>query len=212
MFTLVSSPRDCAVLCLRVSTARQGFWNGSLPPIGVKNITAHLNRQRIFTRDGGRWGIGQIHRILTRKTYAGRHEFNEPGKTKELKPASEVIDVAVSAQIDQATFDAAQAHLRARNPGSRPSAPQRSHPFLSASAFAPTAPKRWRRAWGSRRSCPPWSRTRQDRPRTHPDRRAADVAANTFARWLNVLRSRKKRSASWDRRVICSGRSPPRAA
>src|SRR5882757_1449524 len=81
--------------------ARQGFWNGSLPPIGyrvaaaeqrgakvkkkleidplhadtvrliyrlalegdgtsgpmgVKNITAHLNRQRIFTRDGGRWG------------------------------------------------------------------------------------------------------------------------------------------------------------
>ena len=83
--------------------ARQGFWNGSLPPIGyrvvaaeqrgakvkkkleidplhadtvrliyrlalegdgtsgqmgVKNITAHLNRQRIFTRDGGRWGIG----------------------------------------------------------------------------------------------------------------------------------------------------------
>ncbi len=141
--------------------ARQGFWNGSLPPIGyrvvaaeqrgakvkkkleidplhadtvrliyqlalegdgtsgpmgVKNITAHLNRQRIFTRDGGRWGIGQVHRILTRATYAGRHEFNKRGKTKELKPVSEVIAVAVPPLIDQATFDVVQAHLRARNP------------------------------------------------------------------------------------------------
>ena len=141
--------------------ARQGFWNGSLPPIGyrvvaaeqrgakvkkkleidplhagtvrliyrlalegdgisgpmgVKNITAHLNRQRIFTRDGGRWGIGQVHRILTRATYIGRHEFNKRSKSKELKPVSEVIAVAVPPLIDQATFDAVQAHLRARNP------------------------------------------------------------------------------------------------
>ena len=141
--------------------ARQGFWNGSLPPIGyrvvaaeqrgakvkkkleidplhadtvrliyrlalegdgtsgpmgVKNITAHLNRQRIFTRDGGRWGIGQVHRILTRATYIGRHEFNKRSKSKELKPVSEVIAVAVPPLIDQATFDAVQAHLRSRNP------------------------------------------------------------------------------------------------
>jgi NAD(P)-dependent dehydrogenase (short-subunit alcohol dehydrogenase family) len=141
--------------------ARQGFWNGSLPPIGyrvvaaeqrgakvkkklevdplhagtvrliyrlalegdgtsgpmgVKNITAHLNRQRIVTRDGGRWGIGQVHRILTRTTYVGRHEFNKRAKSKELKPVSEVIAVAVPPLIDQATFNAVQAHLRARNP------------------------------------------------------------------------------------------------
>ena len=141
--------------------ARQGFWNGSLPPIGyrvvaaeqrgakvkkkleidplhadtvrliyrlalegdgtsgpmgVKNITAHLNQRRIFTRDGGRWGIGQVHRILTRATYIGRHEFNKRSKSKELKPVSEVIAVAVPPLIDQATFDAVQAHLRARNP------------------------------------------------------------------------------------------------
>ncbi len=98
--------------------ARQGFWNGSLPPIGyrvvaaeqrgaktkkkleidpihaetvrlafrlamegdgtsgpmgVKTITKHLNEHRIFTRDGERWGIGTVHRLLTRKTYIGRH-------------------------------------------------------------------------------------------------------------------------------------------
>jgi site-specific DNA recombinase len=141
--------------------ARQGFWNGSLPPIGyrvvaaeqrgakvkkkleidplhagtvrliyrlalegdgtsgcmgVKTITCYLNQRRIFTRDGGRWGIGQVHRILTRPTYIGRHEFNKRSKTKELKPAAEVIAVPVPALIDQATFDAVRAHLRSRNP------------------------------------------------------------------------------------------------
>jgi len=103
--------------------ARQGFWNGSLPPIGyrvvaaeqggqsqkeagdrpaarrtvrliyrltlvgdgvsgplgVKKAVSYLNSHRIFTRDGGCWGIGQVHRILTRTTYVGRHEFNKRG-------------------------------------------------------------------------------------------------------------------------------------
>ncbi len=141
--------------------ARQGFWNGSLPPIGyrviaaeqrgakvkkkleidplhadtvrliyrlalegdgtngsmgVKNIAAHLNQHRIFTRDGGRWGIGQVHRILTRTTYVGRHEFNKRAKNKTLKPISEIVTVEVPPLINQATFDAVQAHLHARNP------------------------------------------------------------------------------------------------
>ncbi|MHB1943327.1 MAG: recombinase family protein [Acidiferrobacteraceae bacterium] len=44
----------------------------------------------MFTRDNGRWGIGQVRRILTRPTYIGCHEFNKRGKTKKLKPANEV--------------------------------------------------------------------------------------------------------------------------
>jgi len=141
--------------------ARQGFWNGALPPIGyrivaaeqrgakvkkkleidplhadtvrliyrltlegdgvsgplgVKKVVSHLNSRRIFTRDGGRWGIGQVHRILTRTTYVGRHEFNKRGKTRKINPVGEVIVVAVPAIIDQGTFDTVQAHLRSRNP------------------------------------------------------------------------------------------------
>ena len=141
--------------------ARQGFWNGSLPPIGyrtvaaeqrgakvkkkleidplhadtvrliyrlalegdgttgqmgVKKIVSYLNSRRIFTRDGGRWGIGQIHRILTRRTYMGEHEFNKRSKTKELKPVSEIVTVPVPPIIDHETFDAVQALLKARNP------------------------------------------------------------------------------------------------
>src|SRR6267154_1100270 len=139
--------------------ARQGFWNGSLPPIGyrvvaaeqrgakvkkkleidplhadtlrliyrlalegdgtsgpmgVKNIVSHLNTRRIFTRDGGRWGIGQVHRILTRRTYIGEHEFNKRSKAKELKPQSEVVVVPVPPLIDRETFDTVQARLKAR--------------------------------------------------------------------------------------------------
>ena len=141
--------------------ARQGFWNGALPPIGyrivaaeqrgaktkkkleidplhadtvrliyrlalegngtsgpmgVKAIVSHLNARRIFTRDGGRWGIGQLHRILTRRTYIGEHEFNKRSKTKELKPISEIVTVPVPPLIDLETFDAVQTHLKARNP------------------------------------------------------------------------------------------------
>ncbi len=147
--------------------ARQGFWNGSLPPIGyrvvaaeqrgakvkkkleidplhaetvrliyrlalhgdgdhgqmgVKNIVSYLNRNRIFTRDGGRWGIGQVHRILTRRTYMGEHEFNKRSKSKELKPVSEIVVVPVPPIIDRETFDAVQALLKARHPTVTPSA------------------------------------------------------------------------------------------
>jgi len=146
--------------------ARQGFWNGSLPPIGyrtvaaeqrgakvkkkleidplhadtvrliyrlalegdgttgqmgVKNIVSYLNKRRIFTRDGGRWGIGQVHRILTRRTYMGEHEFNKRTKTKELKPVSEIVTVPVPPIIDKETFEAIQKLLKARNPKVMPS-------------------------------------------------------------------------------------------
>ena len=90
--------------------------DGTTDPLGVKSITTYPGGRRIFTRDGGRWGIGQVHRILTRTTYVGRHEFNKRTKAKELKPASEIVTVEVPPLIEQATFHAVQAHLRPRNP------------------------------------------------------------------------------------------------
>jgi site-specific DNA recombinase len=84
--------------------------------MGVKAIAKHLNERRIYTRTGGRWGVGAVHRILIRPTYIGRHEFNKRAKTKALKPVDQVIAVAVPPLIDQDTFDAVQAHLKSRNP------------------------------------------------------------------------------------------------
>lgn len=90
--------------------------DGTTGQMGVKNIVSYLNSRRIFTRDGGRWGIGQVHRILTRRTYMGEHEFNKRSKTKELKPVSEIVTVPVPAIIDRDTFGAVQKLLKARNP------------------------------------------------------------------------------------------------
>ena len=157
--------------------ARQGFWNGSLPPIGyrtvaaeqrgakvekkleidplhadtvrliyrldlegdgaagqmsVKNIVSYLNSRRIFTRDCGRWGIGQVHRILTRRTHMGEHEFNKRSKTKELKPKTEVVVVPVPPIIDHETFDAVQKLLKARNPKVVPAASSAARPCSPA--------------------------------------------------------------------------------
>src|SRR3546814_12898262 len=89
--------------------------------MGVKNTVSYLNSRRIFTRDGGRWGIGQVHRVLTRRTYMGEHEFNKRSKTKELKPVSEIVTVPVPPIIDRETFDTVQALLKARNPKVIPS-------------------------------------------------------------------------------------------
>ena len=67
--------------------------DGTTGQMGVKNIVSYLNSRRIFNRDSGRWGIGQVHRILTRRTYMDEHEFNKRSKTKELKPKTEVVVV-----------------------------------------------------------------------------------------------------------------------
>ncbi len=85
-------------------------------PMGVKAIVSHLNRNRIYTRAGGRWGIGQLHRVLTRRTYVGEHQFNSRSKSKQKKPESEVVVVAVPPLIDAKVFDAVQEQLQARNP------------------------------------------------------------------------------------------------
>ena len=91
--------------------------DGVSGPMGVKAITCHLNERHIFTRDGGRWGLAQIHAILTRTTYIGEHRFNTRShKDRERKPESEVAIMAVPPLIDRETFDAVQARLRSRQP------------------------------------------------------------------------------------------------
>jgi hypothetical protein len=67
---------------------------------------SYLNQHRMFTHDGGRWGIGQVHRIVTRPTYVGRHEFNKRAKSKALKPISETVTVEVPPLLQTLTASA----------------------------------------------------------------------------------------------------------
>lgn len=91
--------------------------DGISGPKGVKAITTYLNERRMFTRDGGKWGLAQIHAILTRTTYIGEHRFNTRShKDREKKPVSEVAVMAVPPLIERETFDVVQARLKSRNP------------------------------------------------------------------------------------------------
>lgn len=91
--------------------------DGTSGAMGVKAIATYLNERRFFTRDGGKWGLAQIHAILTRTTYIGEHRFNTRShKNREKKPESEVAIMAVPPLIEREIFDAVQARLKSRDP------------------------------------------------------------------------------------------------
>lgn len=106
---------DTARLIYRLALSGEG----PVGPMGVKAIVSYLNGRRIFTRDGGRWGVGQVYKVLTRTTYVGRHTFNARGEDRTTNSDPEVITVAVPSLIDEQTLDAVQAVLCARNPKTR---------------------------------------------------------------------------------------------
>src|SRR5579859_7108817 len=106
-----SRPRPCLIFRL----AREG--SGSSGPMGIKSIATHLNASGIRTRDGGKWGIDAVHKVLTRTTYVGRHRFNTKfWKTRERKPETEIVEMAVPAIVDKDEFEAVQALLKSRSP------------------------------------------------------------------------------------------------
>ncbi len=90
---------------------------GNSGPLGIKSIAKHLNAAGIRTRDGGRWGLAAVHKVLTRTTYVGRHRFNTRClKTRERKPETEVVEMAVPPLIGEAEFQAVQERLKLRSP------------------------------------------------------------------------------------------------
>jgi site-specific DNA recombinase len=113
--TLEIDPIQAETVRLIYRLAREG--NGSSGSMGVKSIAKHLNESGIRTRDGGRWGVDAVHKVLTRTTYIGRHRFNTKyWKTRQRKPEAEVVEMAVPPIIDAAEFEAVQMLLKARSP------------------------------------------------------------------------------------------------
>jgi site-specific DNA recombinase len=113
--TLEVDPIQAETVRMIFRLAREG--DGTSGPMGVKKITKHLNAAGIRTRDGGRWGIGAVHKVLTRTTYIGRHQFNTKfWKTRERKPAAEIVEMAAPPIIDAAEFEAVQMLLKTRSP------------------------------------------------------------------------------------------------
>jgi site-specific DNA recombinase len=112
---LAIDPVEAEVIRLIFKLFREG--DGTSGPMGVKAVTSRLNEHGYRTRGGARWGIGQLHGILTRATYKGEHRFNRKvWKTRQAKPDADHVPVAVDPIIDAETFDAVQASLKSRNP------------------------------------------------------------------------------------------------
>ena len=113
--TLEIDPVQAETVRLIFRLAREG--NGSSGPMGVKSIATHLNAIGIRTRDGGRWGVDAVHKVLTRTTYVGRHRFNTKfWKTRERKAETEIVEMAVPAIVDKNEFEVVQLLLKSRSP------------------------------------------------------------------------------------------------
>jgi DNA invertase Pin-like site-specific DNA recombinase len=113
--TLEIDPVQAETVRLIFRLAREG--SGSSGPMGIKSIATHLNAIGIRTRDGGKWGIDAVHKVLTRTTYVGRHRFNTKfWKTRERKAETEIVEMAVPPIVDAAEFEAVQLLLKSRSP------------------------------------------------------------------------------------------------
>src|SRR5205823_2337827 len=113
--TLEIDPIQAETVRLIYRLAREG--NGSSGSMGVKSIAKHLNESGIRTRDGGRWGVDAVHKVMTRTTYIVRHRFNTKyWKSRERKPEAEVVEMAVPPIIDAVEFEAVQTLLKTRCP------------------------------------------------------------------------------------------------
>jgi DNA invertase Pin-like site-specific DNA recombinase len=95
---------------------------GGAGPMGLKSIVTYLNERGTRTRDGGRFGVDAVHKVLTRTTYVGRHKFNyRDYRTKAPKPESEHAIMEVPPIVTPEEFQAVQDALRLRNPRVTPS-------------------------------------------------------------------------------------------
>ena len=90
--------------------------DGSSGPLGVKKVTAWLNEHGYRTRGGARWGIGQIHKILTDPVYKGDYQR----RTNSAGAETEIIHIPVPQIVPAETFDAVQLSLASRNPKATP--------------------------------------------------------------------------------------------
>ena len=86
--------------------------------MGLKSIATWLNDNNIRTKDGGKFGIDAVHKVLTRTTYKGEHRFNfTDHKNRCRKPDAEHAVAKIPAIVTEAEWQAVQDHLKLRSPG-----------------------------------------------------------------------------------------------
>ena len=112
-------PLHAGTVRLIYRLAREGTGNSG--PMGLKAIVCFLNERDIRTRNGGRWGKGAVHQILTSTTYIGQHQFNRRDvRARQWKAETEYAVMTVPPLIPEEEFHEVQRQLRARSPAMMP--------------------------------------------------------------------------------------------
>lgn len=89
-------------------------------PLGEKGIASHVNDKGLMLR-GQKWMRGKVHNLLANATYCGEYVFNRMSdKTRNAKPETEWVRVAVEPIIDAATFGRVRVQRAARAPAHVP--------------------------------------------------------------------------------------------
>lgn len=112
-------PLHAGTVRLIYRLAREGTGNSG--PMGLKAIVCFLNERDIRTRNGGRWGKGAVHQILTSTTYIGQHQFNRRDvRARQWKAETEYAVMTVPPLIPEEEFHEVRRQLRARSPAMMP--------------------------------------------------------------------------------------------
>jgi hypothetical protein len=92
--------------------------DGSLGPLGVKDVTKWLNAHGHRTRRGATFGVGPLHRILTNRCYAtGKWPYGvRNSKTGALHDPTSVVEIEVPTIIPIELYERVRARLVQNNP------------------------------------------------------------------------------------------------
>ena len=86
-------------------------------PMGIKGIVTWLNARGHRTRGGARWGVGQLHQLLTNLCTPGRCASTARRPAAASKSLSwKNITAQVPAIVEPEVFERVQQQLKARNP------------------------------------------------------------------------------------------------
>lgn len=108
------TPREDEAALVRLIFRLYLEGDGSSGPIGVKKIAEWLNDHGGRTRNGARWGIGPIHRMLTDPIYKGEYWRNR------VSDESEPILIHVEPIISIDDFEKVKRTLKSKDPKKAP--------------------------------------------------------------------------------------------
>ena len=90
--------------------------DGNSAPMGVKAIAKWLNDRGFRTRNGARWSIQAIHRMLTNSVYYGVYYWGVSAQEMDYQELQDPIPLRAPPIITREEFDAVQQTLEVRDP------------------------------------------------------------------------------------------------